>query len=368
METYTLSASATSSGLRPQRPAYDQREHHRRIAEEPRHDPVNWDVIDYLIDCVVWTVSHACYDGETWLAPVLKTAFLCDFVQNLIRRSGVPMPVILTCLTYLERASSTMGPLPLNWACERTFLGAFLVAARGTIEYQYADAWWAHLTGVLSADDIEMIDRDFRQLINYNLQVHANDYSKHYRAIMERCERKTSYWSKPPFMEERRLDPRYASPIGHLDARPSRSSSRSSASLHCGCVGALCTGRCSTTESRWDTSSTYLGRRASPPVEQDHYLDAANAAPDLRLPPLRYPEVPDAQRLPPIRDLLPPHINDLLPPGPGGTPPVLQVAYVNAHQGIADALSAGSRTSGEQSDLVPKIDPPPSSFPWAITF
>ncbi|TFY63375.1 hypothetical protein EVJ58_g3283 [Rhodofomes roseus] len=211
-----------SSGQRPRGSLeYEQR---RPAADELLDAPVNWDTVDYVIDCVVWAVSYACYDGETWLAPMLKTAFFCDFAQSIIRRSGVPVPVILTCLAYVEKASRVMEPMPIDWACERVFLGALLLAARSTAEYRhYDDSWWARLTGVLSASDVGNIDYDFRQLIGYDFQVHEHDVIKHCDAIVDRCGQQAGYWSNPPFAEDRLRYTQHASPMG---SRPGRFTTR----------------------------------------------------------------------------------------------------------------------------------------------
>ncbi|KAH9843759.1 uncharacterized protein C8Q71DRAFT_852284 [Rhodofomes roseus] len=325
-----------SSGQRPRRCRgsleYEQR---RPAADELLDAPVNWDTVDYVIDCVVWAVSYACYDGETWLAPMLKTAFFCDFAQSIIRRSGVPVPVILTCLAYVEKASRVMEPMPIDWACERVFLGALLLAARSTAEYRhYDDSWWARLTGVLSASDVGNIDYDFRQLIGYDFQVHEHDVIKHCDAIVDRCGQQAGYWSNPPFAEDRLRYTQHASPMGSRYAYPS---SGSSTNTGCASLG-----------SYWNTCPVHPGSHASPSAVGDWYRDeVAEPMSTSQLPPFRYPELPDTEQLPPIRDLLPPHIKNLLPPGPSEYPRLPHEVPQNV-----------ARTPDEHPGLLFKVESP----------
>ena len=52
------------------------------------------------------------------------------FVWDVIRRASVKMPVLLTTLVYITRAKPHLHIETEDWACERVFLGALMVASK----------------------------------------------------------------------------------------------------------------------------------------------------------------------------------------------------------------------------------------------
>lgn len=53
-----------------------------------------------------------------------------EFVTDVIRKSRVSLPVILVALVYIERARPHLFIELEQWACERIFLGALVVATK----------------------------------------------------------------------------------------------------------------------------------------------------------------------------------------------------------------------------------------------
>lgn len=52
------------------------------------------------------------------------------FVWDVIRRASVKMPVLLVTLVYITKARSHLHIETEDWACERVFLGALMVASK----------------------------------------------------------------------------------------------------------------------------------------------------------------------------------------------------------------------------------------------
>ena len=52
------------------------------------------------------------------------------FVWDIIRRACIKMPVLLTTLVYITRAKPHLHIETGDWACERVFLGAVMVASK----------------------------------------------------------------------------------------------------------------------------------------------------------------------------------------------------------------------------------------------
>lgn len=81
---------------------------------------------DYLADVTVDAV-----DCALGYAPVARDAisFKC-FVRDTIRRASVQMPVLLITLVYITRSKPFLCIEVDQWACERVFLGALIVASK----------------------------------------------------------------------------------------------------------------------------------------------------------------------------------------------------------------------------------------------
>jgi len=59
----------------------------------------------------------------------LHTNF-AEFAAGVIRKSQVTLPVILVALVYIERSRPHLFIEVEEWACERIFLGALVVATK----------------------------------------------------------------------------------------------------------------------------------------------------------------------------------------------------------------------------------------------
>ena len=90
---------------------------------------------EYLIDSVVETVdfalgrpSHSAR-GRALSRRTEGSAFT-TMVNNVVTRAEVEMPVILATLVYLNRAKPHLHIALEEWANERVFLGAIIVASK----------------------------------------------------------------------------------------------------------------------------------------------------------------------------------------------------------------------------------------------
>lgn len=89
---------------------------------------------DYVVDCVADTVDFAM--GRPPLPPnkrLSRRAGLSSFttfVTNVYTRAEVTMPVILSSLAYIDRAKPHLHIALEEWALERVFLGALILASK----------------------------------------------------------------------------------------------------------------------------------------------------------------------------------------------------------------------------------------------
>jgi len=59
----------------------------------------------------------------------LRTNF-AEFATGVIQKSQVTLPIILVALVYIERSRPHLFVELEQWACERIFLGALVVASK----------------------------------------------------------------------------------------------------------------------------------------------------------------------------------------------------------------------------------------------
>lgn len=59
-----------------------------------------------------------------------KHAAFTTFVTNVLERAEVTIPVVLASLVYVDRAKPHLHIKLEEWACERVFLGAVILASK----------------------------------------------------------------------------------------------------------------------------------------------------------------------------------------------------------------------------------------------
>ncbi|KAF8447653.1 hypothetical protein L210DRAFT_3526905 [Boletus edulis BED1] len=92
-------------------------------------------VLEYIIDCVVDTVDYAIGRPSSSrrgraLSRRSEHAAFATFVTSVLSRAEVTIPTILVSLVYIDRAKPHLQIALEEWACERVFLGAVMVASK----------------------------------------------------------------------------------------------------------------------------------------------------------------------------------------------------------------------------------------------
>lgn len=85
------------------------------------------------MDCVAEAVDYAMgrpstsTRGRSVSRHSTHTNFL-NFVTNVLTKAEVRVPVLLVALVYIDRAKPHLQIALEQWACERVFLGALILA------------------------------------------------------------------------------------------------------------------------------------------------------------------------------------------------------------------------------------------------
>jgi hypothetical protein len=105
-------------------------------------------------------------------------------VNNVLSRAEVEVPVVLATLVYLNRAKPHLHIALEEWANERVFLGAIIVASKYLNDSSLKNVHWAVCTGVFGKRDIGRIEREFLDVLDFELSITEDDIMTHYDAIM----------------------------------------------------------------------------------------------------------------------------------------------------------------------------------------
>ncbi|KAJ6608152.1 hypothetical protein B0H10DRAFT_1685114, partial [Mycena sp. CBHHK59/15] len=147
-------------------------------------------VIEYIVSCVSDIVDHAMVNEA--LAPSdpprgrqrrLSTPFYA-FVSTVLKRSAVSAPTVLTALVYIHRARGYLSIALEEWAHERLFLGALIVASKYTNNSTLKNVHWSLCTGVFGKHDVGVIEREFLEVLDWELGIGERDLLEHYTGVM----------------------------------------------------------------------------------------------------------------------------------------------------------------------------------------
>lgn len=97
--------------------------------------------VDYLVELTIDVVNHGLgrppnKRGRSASRNIFHTKFH-NFVDNLVHRAQVTVPMLLVTAAYITRARPFISIARPDWAFERVFLGALIVATKVSLSYPY---------------------------------------------------------------------------------------------------------------------------------------------------------------------------------------------------------------------------------------
>ncbi|KAJ7445271.1 hypothetical protein FB451DRAFT_1055677 [Mycena latifolia] len=191
------SESSYTSGSTCYSPA---RVHAASLVDPARHSPdllklidseLSPPVIDYIVDCVSETVAFVM--GRPPFASQVKREF-ASFVSTVLARAEVSTPTVLTALVYVARARPHLSIALEQWAHERVWLGALIAASKYTQDSTLKNVHWALCTGVFGVRDVGRIEREFFEVLDWELGVTEAEVMEHYAGL---CAREVPHATKP---------------------------------------------------------------------------------------------------------------------------------------------------------------------------
>ncbi|KAJ7481022.1 hypothetical protein B0H11DRAFT_2419877 [Mycena galericulata] len=171
------SSSSSSSSSRRSSPV-----HAASLVDPARHSPelmqlidvkLSKPVVEYIVDCISETVDYAIGRPPSSASRTHSPyhAPFTSFVSTVLTRAEVATPTVLVALVYAARARPHLSIALEQWALERVFLGALILASKYTNDSTLKNAHWALCTGVFGKRDVGRIEREFLEVLDWELGV-----------------------------------------------------------------------------------------------------------------------------------------------------------------------------------------------------
>ncbi|EIW60331.1 uncharacterized protein TRAVEDRAFT_145635 [Trametes versicolor FP-101664 SS1] len=147
-------------------------------------------LIEHIVDTVAETVDYALgrpsssTRGRSMSRHSEQTKFT-KFVTDVISKAEVKVPALLVTLVYINRAKPHIQIALEQWAHERVFLGALILANKYLNDSTLKNVHWALCTGVFGKRDIGRIEREFLDVLDFELGVSESDLLAHHDALLE---------------------------------------------------------------------------------------------------------------------------------------------------------------------------------------
>jgi hypothetical protein len=152
------------------------------------HIKVSEPVIDYVVDCVVETVDYAMgrpstSAGRRSTSRRREIVAFTKFVTEVLTRAEVTIPVVLASLVYVDRAKPHLHIALEEWAYERVFLGAVMLASKYLNDSTLKNVHWALCTGVFGKRDVGRIERELLDVLDFDLGILEDDILSHHDGL-----------------------------------------------------------------------------------------------------------------------------------------------------------------------------------------
>ncbi|KAJ6531030.1 hypothetical protein B0H19DRAFT_1384303 [Mycena capillaripes] len=177
-------------------------------------------VIGYVVDCVAETVDYAM--GRTHSTASLPSTVtrgrsmhcylqkFTSFVSTVLARAEVTPATVLVALVYISRARPHLSIATEKWVLERVFLGAVIVASKYTNDSTLKNVHWALCTGVFGKRDIGRIEREFLDVLDWELGVGEADLLAHHEGLLAASKRSNALASRR--VKTKPAKPKYPAP------------------------------------------------------------------------------------------------------------------------------------------------------------
>ncbi|KAH8079440.1 hypothetical protein BXZ70DRAFT_650534 [Cristinia sonorae] len=154
------------------------------------HPKYSRTLIRYVVEKVIETVRVG-MDVDAYKASRGRSAARDDspeslerFILRVLYMSETRVPILLVALVYIERAKAYLRISQNAWAHERVFMGALIVAHKYLNDISIKNRHWSSCTGIFSPKDVSRIEREFLEVLDFELGFTESDILYHYAPLM----------------------------------------------------------------------------------------------------------------------------------------------------------------------------------------
>ncbi|KAF9652888.1 hypothetical protein BDM02DRAFT_2386955 [Thelephora ganbajun] len=142
--------------------------------------PLSRCIIDHLVDATIDVVNHGLGHRSSPQRGRLPNRNNSNFkfrhfVHSVLHRAQCMVPTLLAAAIYIARAKPFITIAKSEWAFERVFLGALVCATKYHNDTSLKNPQWALATGIFSPRDISRIEREFLDVLDFQLRVTETD-------------------------------------------------------------------------------------------------------------------------------------------------------------------------------------------------
>ena len=107
-----------------------------------------------------------------------------DSIANVLHTAGVRISTVLVTLVYIHRCKPHLSIETEDWALHRVFLGALILASKYTNDTTLKNSHWSIATGLFGKQDIGRIEREFLEVLDWELAVSESDLLDLHESLM----------------------------------------------------------------------------------------------------------------------------------------------------------------------------------------
>ncbi|TFK46734.1 hypothetical protein OE88DRAFT_1729023 [Heliocybe sulcata] len=146
--------------------------------------PAATPLINYLVALIKDTVTFA-LNRELSATSGIQT--FPTFVKQVIHRASLTTPVVLSSMVYISRAKKYLSIAHEEFALERVFLGAVVVASKYLNDSCLKNHHWSTITQSFGTKDIGRIEREWCAVLDYEFGVSEKDLLAFYPVLSLHC-------------------------------------------------------------------------------------------------------------------------------------------------------------------------------------